>query len=72
PPRLRWALVATLFGLGVLGVTLLGGDTGVDHAAHLGGLLTGVPLGYAHSTRPGRAILLTVGLALIAVGFTPA
>lgn len=72
PPRLRWALAATLLGLGLLGVTLLGGDTGVDHAAHLGGLLTGVPLGFAHSTRPGRTILLTLGLALVALGFTPA
>ena len=50
---------------------LLGADTGVDHAAHLGGLLTGVPLGYAQSTRPGRLTLLTLGLALIALGFTP-
>lgn len=72
PPRLRWALAAMLLGLGVLGVTLLGADTGVDHAAHLGGLLTGVPLGYIQSTRPGRAGLLTLGLALIALGFTPA
>lgn len=71
PPRLRWALAAALLGLGVLGVTLLGADTGVDHAAHLGGLLTGVPLGYAQSTRPGRLTLLTLGLALIALGFTP-
>lgn len=72
PPRLRWALAAMLFGLGVLGVTLLGADTGVDHAAHLGGLLTGLPLGYAQSTRPGRTALLTLGLALIVLGFTPA
>lgn len=71
PPRLRWALAAALLGLGVLGVTLLGADTGVDHAAHLGGLLTGVPLGYVQSTRPGRLTLLTLGLALIALGFTP-
>lgn len=72
PPRLRWALAAMLLGLGVLGVTLLGADSGVDHAAHLGGLLTGLPLGYVQSTRPGRTALLTLGLVLIALGFTPA
>lgn len=72
PPRLRWALAAALLGLGVLGVTLLGADGGVDHAAHLGGLLTGVPLGYAQSTRPGRVALMALGLAFVAIGFTPA
>lgn len=72
PPRLRWTLAAALLGLGLLGVTLLGADTGVDHAAHLGGLLTGLPLGYVQSTRPGRTALSTLGLALIVLGFTPA
>lgn len=72
PPRLRWGLAAMLMALGALGVALLSGGGGVDHAAHLGGLLTGVPLGYAQARRAGRLGLIVAALALIAIGFLPA
>lgn len=68
-PRLRWGLAAALMALGVLGVALLSGGGGVDHAAHLGGLLTGVPMGYAQSRRAGRWALGVAALGLTALGF---
>lgn len=71
PRKLRWTLAAMLLALGGLGVAVLAGHDGVDHAAHLGGLLTGLPLGYAQAHRPGRIALIALGLGLVALGFTP-
>ena len=72
PPRLRWRLAAALMALGALGVALLSGGGGVDHAAHLGGLSTGIPLGYAQARRAGRIGLMVAALGLVALGFLPA
>lgn len=71
PLRPRLVLAALLLALGLGAVLILAGDGSVDHAAHLGGLLTGLALGVVQAGHRGRLALTTVGALLLALAFTP-
>jgi rhomboid protease GluP len=71
-PRIRLSLAVLLFGLGAAAVAVLSGDGAVDHAAHLGGLISGAVCGLVFATSVGRVILGGAALGVVVLGFTSA